>query len=521
MAITRVLRSAVALLLCSATAFAQVPANDDCANAASVMVGLTPVDSTMATDGAGLPLDPLVCDMSAFGTEQIFQDLWYSFTPTTTSAFDVAVVANGNPSFDSRLAIYDQATCPDDPALVIACDDDSGPGLEAAVSLVPMNMGTTYLIRIGSYASTTTEQPAALSIIANVPPTPPANDDCANATVIPAQGSYMFDNSFAATDGADLAGFCDLGGAGDDNVHKDVWFQYTPALSECTYITMFGLAGFDTRLAIYDATTCPDDPAAVIACSDDEQQPISQPFEAGFDVDLVAGTTYLIRIGSYSNNSPVGFGTFSISTGPGAIDGGLQPGAPGCAPGPIFSDTCNGDGGDQVGCMDCPCGNNAMGSTIGGCLNSAGTSARLEASGDTSVSLPTLDTADLRLSLTGAPAGAFCILNSGDSVAPGNPVHPCIGLNSGVQAVAFDGLRCAIFNTRRHGGRAADANGTVGVTNNPWGGEGGPPVGIANTGNGFAAGQTRYFQVINRDDPLLSCMRGLNTSQALEVTFAP
>ncbi len=30
-----------------------------------------------------------------------------------------------------------------------------------------------------------------------------------------------------------------------------------------------------------------------------------------------------------------------------------------------------------------------------------------------------------------------------------------------------------------------------------------------------------FFQVINRDDPLLSCMRGLNTSQAVEVTFAP
>jgi len=128
---------------------------------------------------------------------------------------------------------------------------------------------------------------------------------------------------------------------------------------------------------------------------------------------------------------------------------------------------------------------------------------------------------DLRFGLTGAPPTAFCILNSGDAVAPGNAANPCFGLNSGVPAVAFDGLRCAIMNTRRHGGRAADSNGDVGATNNPWGGEGGPPVGIAVAGGGFVAGQSRYFQVINRDDPMAICLRGLNTSQAIRVVFTP
>ncbi len=182
---------------------------------------------------------------------------------------------------------------------------------------------------------------------------------------------------------------------------------------------------------------------------------------------------------------------------------------------------CNGDGGDQLGCTNCPCMNNAPAGTVGGCLNSANTPGRLIVTGDLSVSLPAGSTTDLRIALTGAPPSAFCILNSGDAVAPGSPANPCFGLNSGAQATPFDGLRCAIQNTRRHGGRAADANGDVGVTNNPWGGEGGPPVGIANAGSGFVAGQTRYLQAINRDDPLLSCMRGLNTSQAIEVVFTP
>ncbi len=187
--------------------------------------------------------------------------------------------------------------------------------------------------------------------------------------------------------------------------------------------------------------------------------------------------------------------------------------------GPEF--LCNGDGGNQLGCTDCPCANNAIVGTVGGCLNSADTSAQLQASGSTSVSLPTGDTTDLRFALAGAPPTAFCILNSGDAVAPANMGNPCFGLDTGALAAVFDGLRCAVQNTLRHGGRAADSNGDVGITNNPWGGEGGPPVGIANAGAGFASGQTRYFQVINRDDPLQVCMRGLNTSQAVEVTFTP
>lgn len=186
-----------------------------------------------------------------------------------------------------------------------------------------------------------------------------------------------------------------------------------------------------------------------------------------------------------------------------------------------FLNMCSGDGGNQLGCTDCPCGNNAPMGTVGGCLNSAGSSARLEATGDPSVSLPAGITTDLRFALSSAVPASFAILNSGDAVAPNNPMNMCFGMKSGAQALAFDGLRCAVENTTRHGGRGVDNNGEVGTTTSPWGGEGGPPVGIAQAGAGFAAGTTRYFQAIYRDDVQLSCMRGENTSQAVEVTFEP
>ena len=188
---------------------------------------------------------------------------------------------------------------------------------------------------------------------------------------------------------------------------------------------------------------------------------------------------------------------------------------------PLVTEFCSGDGGDQMGCTNCPCSNNAPMGTVGGCLNSAGTSARLTASGDPSASLPNGSTLDLRFALSGVPANSFCVLTSGDSVAPGNMANPCFGQGSGLQSNLFDGLRCAVGMTRRHGGRAGDSNGEVGVTTNPWGGEGGPNAGIANVGSGFSTGQTRFFQVVHRENALLSCGTGLNTSQALGVTFAP
>lgn len=182
---------------------------------------------------------------------------------------------------------------------------------------------------------------------------------------------------------------------------------------------------------------------------------------------------------------------------------------------------CSGDGGDQLGCTDCPCANNAPIGTIGGCLNSAATSPRLLASGDPSVTLGAGLTTDLRFGASGLPPIAFSILNSGDSIAPQNMSNPCFGLDSGATSAFYDGLRCAVGNTRRHGGRSSDSMGDIGLTNNPWGGEGGPPAGIAASAGGFSAGQTRNFQLIHRDDPLLGCQRGLNTSQAAAVTFTP
>lgn len=360
---------------------------------------------------------------------------------------------------------------------------------------------------------------------------PPANDDCANAIPLPSTfADTPYDATNATTDGLDAMGFCDYGAFGDEQNYNDIWFTYTPDVGGCTYISTFNLAGYDTRITVYDSVSCPDIPANIIACVDDEEGPTAPaPFEAGLDVNLQAGVTYTIRLGTFEAGTMASTGTLRIAAGPGAMNTtGPNPGAPGCVD---FPSWCNGDGGDGMGCTDCPCGNNMAPGNVGGCLHSAsamngGLGSRLLAEGDPSVSLPSGSTTDLKLSMENMPPTSTCVMFSGSGIAPQNMANPCFGRGVAVDLMASgakDGLRCAVGGLIRHGNRQSDASGDIKDDSGPsrtWGGVAGPSVGLAAQA-GFAAGQTRYFQGTHRDLPGAQCMTALNTSQAVEVTFTP
>ena len=180
-----------------------------------------------------------------------------------------------------------------------------------------------------------------------------------------------------------------------------------------------------------------------------------------------------------------------------------------------YESFCFGDGGDQLGCTPCPCSNEAPLGACGGCLNSAGTSGELQASGTPSVAGDTM-----RMEVRNASPNTFAVLTSGATRAPSNPANPCFAQASGLQSATLDGLRCVVQAVQRHGARPTDANGSVGVTTAGWGPPNGPPGGLIAQG-GFSAGQTRHYQVVYRDDPLLVCMTSQNTTQGVSVTFVP
>ena len=186
-----------------------------------------------------------------------------------------------------------------------------------------------------------------------------------------------------------------------------------------------------------------------------------------------------------------------------------------------FSSRCFGNG-STPGCTDCPCGNNAPNSATGGCLNSAGKSARLVPSG-----IPSATQDRFWVRLIDATPNSFAILASASNATPLDPANPCFGALSGVTSILFDGLRCIATNEIRHGVRATNANGGLVSSDSfefvpmfGWGGLASPAQGLVAQG-GFVSGETRHFQVIYREEVNAGCGTGLNTSQAVRALIGP
>ena len=183
-----------------------------------------------------------------------------------------------------------------------------------------------------------------------------------------------------------------------------------------------------------------------------------------------------------------------------------------CGPIDPFTEFCPGDGGNQMGCTDCPCGNNAMPGSPGGCLNSAGRSCEILMSGNPSVTADTL-----RVEASGANSSTFGVLFSAINQLPNFGACPP---GSGVAGTSLDGLRCVGGSAVRNGARPSDANGDIGVTTNGWGPPNGPPGGLIANGM-YVAGQTRHYQIFYREMETLGCLTAQNTSNAVSVTFTP
>lgn len=173
---------------------------------------------------------------------------------------------------------------------------------------------------------------------------------------------------------------------------------------------------------------------------------------------------------------------------------------------------CFGDGGDQMGCTDCPCSNNAPVGSIGGCQNSSGGSARLRAFGRPSIQDDTLS-----FFVRSATTSTFAVLVSGANQLPlAGSVCPS-GSGLLVPAAPLDGLRCIGAMQLRHGTRGTDTSGSNVVA---WGPPGGPAGGIIASG-GFTFGQVRYFQAFYREFDTLGCMNSVGTSNGVAVVIQP
>lgn len=153
------------------------------------------------------------------------------------------------------------------------------------------------------------------------------------------------------------------------------------------------------------------------------------------------------------------------------------------------SSYCQGDGSGTA----CPCANEDVAGSPGGCVNSSGAGAFLVLDDNVSVG-----TDKLRAYACGMLPNQPALLFAGTTT-----------VNGGAGSQFGDGLRCAGTNVVRLGVITPDANG-----NAIWG------PGLQALG-GWSAGDTRFFQVWYRDPVGGPCASGFNLTNAVEQTFVP
>jgi len=273
--------------------FVTPPGNDDCADQIPISDGVTNFDSRVAsTDGAALI--PAVCNLGAFGTEQIYRDLWFVYTATQSG---LALLSTCNiTAWDTRLAVYDSLACPANPNDVIACNDD-GPGCAGFSSALTFTtvVGQDYLIRIGGYDGAD-GGPGQVSITYS---TALLNDNCSSPLPL-VVGDNPFDTTLATTDGPPHASPAVCNSVGDELIESDVWFEFVAPQDGLVQMSTCPDPGFDSQIAAYPDQPCMVDPLSVIACNDDDPACSAQPFRSTIRFDVTMGTTTIIRVGGYS-----------------------------------------------------------------------------------------------------------------------------------------------------------------------------------------------------------------------------
>jgi len=333
-------------MACADVSCGVAPDNNSCSGALAISDGDTAIDNTGATTNGDADFN--ICDN--FGVEDVFNDLWFSYTASCDGS--VTVSTCDSVDFDSRLSVYDACG-----GTQIACNDDCGGGTNALSSelSVVMTTGETLIIRVGNFAegaggtgmlnvacqavapgaccvggtdcldSMTEADCAAFggafqgygTECANIT-CGAAGDTCADAW--PAvEGANAFstvdatDSGYGEPDATQCDGtFLDWGGS------PDTWGRFDIPGDGTITVSLCDAASYDTSLVLYAGTDC--SALTQVACNGDSTVETGcQAYYSGvYDhpVSASQGSIY-VRIGGW--NAAQGAGTCTITfTGAGA-----------------------------------------------------------------------------------------------------------------------------------------------------------------------------------------------------------
>ena len=231
--------------------YAQIPANDNCANAE--IISVTSTNSTLVNFNNGMATQSLLSSCDTAATPYL--DVWYEFTMPVNGNIQITGV-----NFTDGFSLYN--TCG---GAEIACFYDDGFFYNLSVG--------TYKLRAVSTQANAGADSFNIQAFETV-----VNDECATAEVImddiTTQRSFNYDNR-GATESLDAS--CDNA----INTYLDIWYEFTMPVNGNLQIT--GVNIFD-RFTLYD--TCG---GTEIVCSADDT----------FTYNLMTGT-YILRVSKQS-----------------------------------------------------------------------------------------------------------------------------------------------------------------------------------------------------------------------------
>ncbi len=267
------------------------PANDDCANAVSLVPGANLVCAGQ-TAGTTLSATQSIETAPTCGATGVNDDVWYSFVATSGS--HIITLSGVSGSTDMAMAAY-SGSCGS--LVALACSD---PEVMTLTGLVPAQ---AYFVRVWTWVSTATTA-ASFNICITTPPPPPANDICAGAIVIPPSGPFPYltgaTSIISATNTSDPTNTCQA------NSNKGIWYSFTPnatgsyIISSCQSVAPLSNVS-DNVLSIFTSATGCTGPFTQVACDDDGCSTLAN--QAVITTSLTAGTTYYIVAYGYATNT--------------------------------------------------------------------------------------------------------------------------------------------------------------------------------------------------------------------------
>jgi len=149
---------------------------------------------------------------------------------------------------------------------------------------------------------------SGLSVLCGAPgsctPTIPANDNCAQATVLPSEPtvSVPFDNRCASSDGP-----TDVPCPASQPSYPDLWYKYVAPCTGTVTASLCNTTNFDSIMDVYGGGAvcpCPTTSAGLITCGDDTCGISGGPSQVSFNVS--AGACYTIRVSGWSGSTGTG-----------------------------------------------------------------------------------------------------------------------------------------------------------------------------------------------------------------------